>query len=349
MMTRSQSARSLRSRRRSHSARSLRSRALAILAASAALVMTLSACGLVSSSGTFRPASLPGGERPLEGTSVAVTSKNFTEQVLLGKITATYLAAAGADVDDLTNAPGSMSSRQAVLNGDADIVWEYTGTAWQTYLGETETIADPQQLYERVRDAVRANGVEWLPPSSFNNTYAFAASAPTAERLNVTKMSDIAKLPESERTFCINDEFLSRADGFIPMLEAYDIPLDAPGGVPKSNVTTMDSGVVYTSTARSEPCNFGMVYSTDGRIKNLDLVVLEDDKKFFLPYSGCLVVRTGVNNANPEIAELMAPVSAKLTDELMQELNGLIDIDGADPSDVAYDWLVKEGFIVPVD
>nr|WP_238422631.1 glycine betaine ABC transporter substrate-binding protein [Gordonia sp. 'Campus'] len=324
-------------------------RPVAVLAASAALLMMLSACGLVSSSGTYRAASLPGGERPLEGTSIAVTSKNFTEQVLLGKITATYLAAAGADVDDLTNAPGSMSSRQAVLNGDADIVWEYTGTAWQTYLGETETIADPQQLWERVRDAERPNGVEWLPPASFNNTYAFAAASPTAKALNVTKMSDIAKLPESERTFCINDEFLSRADGFIPMLKAYDIPLGAPGGVPKGNVTTMDSGVVYTSTARSEPCNFGMVYSTDGRIKNLDLTVLEDDRKFFLPYSGCVVINSGLNESNPKIAELMAPVSAKLTDPLMQELNGLIDIDGADPADVAYDWLKDEGFIVPVD
>lgn len=319
------------------------------MVASAAILMALTACGLVSSSGTFRAASLPGGERPLEGTSIAVTSKNFTEQVLLGKITATYLAAAGADVDDLTNAPGSMSSRQALLNGDADIVWEYTGTAWQTYLGETETIADSQELWERVRDAERENGVEWLPPASFNNTYAFAASSPTAKALNVTKMSDIAKLPEAERTFCINDEFLSRADGFIPMVEAYDMPLGAPGGVPQGNVTAMDSGVVYTSTANSDPCNFGMVYATDGRIKNLDLVVLEDDRKFFLPYSGCVVVNTGLNEANPEVAELMSQVSDRLTDPLMQELNGRIDIDGEDPADVAYDWLLAEGLIVPVD
>ena len=33
---------------------------------------------------------------------LTVTSKSFTEGVILGKITATYLAAAGADVTDLT-------------------------------------------------------------------------------------------------------------------------------------------------------------------------------------------------------------------------------------------------------
>ena len=100
-----------------------------------------------------------------------------------------------------------------------------------------------------------------------------------------------------------------------------------------------------SSTAKSEPCNFGMVYSTDGRIKNLDLTVLEDDRKFFLPYSGCVVVSTKLYEQAPEIAELMAPVSAKLTDSVMQELNGRIDIDGEDPADVAYDWLQAEGFI----
>ncbi|MHC3003972.1 glycine betaine ABC transporter substrate-binding protein [Gordonia metallireducens] len=311
----------------------------------AMLMVVVAGCGLVSSSGTFREAFLTDGSTPLEGTKVRVTSKNFTESVLLGKITATYLGAAGAAVEDLTNAPGSMSSRQALLNGDADILWEYTGTAWQTYLGETETISDPNELWKRVRDADRANGAEWLPPASFNNTYAFAASAPTAKRLDVKTMSDITKLPVSERTFCINDEFLSRADGMIPMLKAYDMPLGTPNGVPKNNVTTMDSGVVYTSTAKSEPCNFGMVYSTDGRIKNLDLTVLEDDRKFFLPYSGCVVVSTKLNEQAPEIAELMAPVSTKLTDSVMQELNGRIDIDGEDPADVAYDWLKEEGFI----
>lgn len=320
-------------------------RKTALASVTAMLMIVVAGCGLVSSSGTFREAFLADGSTPLAGTEIRVTSKNFSESVLLGKITATYLGAAGAAVKDLTNAPGSMSSRQALLNGDADILWEYTGTAWQTYLGETETISDPNELWQRVRDADRANGAEWLPPAAFNNTYAFAASAPTAKRLNVTTMSDIAKLPVSERTFCVNDEFLSRADGLIPMLKAYDIPLGQPDGVPKDNVTTMDSGVVYTSTARSAPCNFGMVYSTDGRIKNLDLTVLTDDRKFFLPYSGCVVLSTRLNKEAPQIAELMAPVSAKLTDAVMQELNGRIDIDGEDPADVAYDWLKAEGFI----
>ncbi|MGW5436988.1 glycine betaine ABC transporter substrate-binding protein [Nocardia asteroides] len=320
-----------------------RIRSVPLVALLAALV---AGCGLVSSSGTFHDATLPGGDRPLDGATLVVTSKSFTEGVLLGKITATYLAAAGASVTDLTGAPGSASSRQAQLNGDADVLWEYTGTGWVNYHNQTETITDPQELWQRVHDIEkRDHDLEWLPPANFNDTYAFAAAGPTAQRLGVTSLSDVAALPVPERTFCVDDEFFSRSDGFLPMLQKYGIPYNDPNGVPAGNVTRMDAGVVYTATADSAPCHFGMVYTTDGRVKNLNLTVLDDDRKFFLPYSGAAVVRGVVIENHPELRALLGTISERLTDDLMQELNGRVDIDGEDPADVAYDWLQSEGLI----
>ncbi|MFD4439409.1 glycine betaine ABC transporter substrate-binding protein [Nocardia sp. NPDC058519] len=321
-------------------------RRVPLISALVATISLLAGCGLVSSSGTFHDATLPGGERPLDGAKLTVTSKSFTEGVLLGKITATYLAAAGASVTDLTGAPGSASSRQAQLNGDADVLWEYTGTGWVNYHNETETIADPQELWQRVHDVEKRDyDLEWLAPSNFNDTYAFGASASTAQRLGVKSLSDVAALPVAERTFCVDDEFFSRSDGFIPMLQKYGIPYNDPNGVPAGNVTRMDAGVVYTATAKGTPCHFGMVYTTDGRVKNLNLLVLDDDKKFFLPYSGTAVVRAAVLDANPALRDLLDTISERLTDDLMRELNGRIDIDGEDPADVAYDWLKSENLI----
>ncbi|WP_280418175.1 glycine betaine ABC transporter substrate-binding protein [Nocardia carnea] len=317
-----------------------------LLALAAALALLLTGCGLVSSSGTFHDATLPGGARPLDGARLTVTSKSFTEGVLLGKITATYLAAAGAEITDLTGAPGSASSRQAQLNGDADVLWEYTGTGWVNYHNQTEIIPDPQELWQAVHDIEKSEyDLEWLPPANFNNTYAFAASAPAAERLGVRSLSDVAALPVADRTFCVDDEFFSRSDGFLPMLEKYGIPYNDPNGVPAANVTRMDAGVVYTATAQSAPCNFGMVYTTDGRVKNLNLVVLDDDRKFFLPYSGTAVVRGEILERYPPVRELLATISERLTDDLMQDLNARVDIDGEDPADVAYDWLKNEGLV----
>ncbi|MET9310234.1 glycine betaine ABC transporter substrate-binding protein [Kribbella sp. NPDC003505] len=47
----------------------------------------------------------------------------------------------------------------------------------------------------------------------------------------------------------------------------------------------------------------------------------------------------------PQLRDLLQPVSDKLTDEVLIDLNAQVDVDGREPADVAMDWLVKEGFV----
>ncbi|KOS56754.1 glycine betaine ABC transporter substrate-binding protein [Rhodococcus rhodochrous] len=307
---------------------------------------TLVACGLGTAGGFVPTGELAGplqSVEPLDGASISVGSKNFSEALLLGKMAVILLRSAGADVTDLTNIPGSASARQAQLEGQVDLQWEYTGTAWIAYLGHEEPIPDERGQYEAVRDEdLRENGLVWLPPAPMNNTYGFAATSANAQRLGVASLSDIANIPVPERTFCVESEFANRNDGLQPMLETYGIPLGS--GVPRENIRTLDTGAIYEATARGD-CNFGEVFTTDGRIEALDLTVLEDDRKFFPIYNVAVVVREETLTENPQIAELFAPVSRKLTDETLIELNGRIDVDGQEPAEVAYDWLVQEGFV----
>ncbi|HEX3003042.1 MAG TPA: glycine betaine ABC transporter substrate-binding protein, partial [Angustibacter sp.] len=131
--------------------RSTRKAALAV----AASLLGLSACGL-GTAGGFIPDTRSAGQlkdvKPLDGLSISVGSKNFTEQILLGKIAAILLRSKGADVEDLTNIPGSVSARQAIVKGKVDLEWMYTGTAWISYLGHDSGIPDSQKQYEAVRD-----------------------------------------------------------------------------------------------------------------------------------------------------------------------------------------------------
>ena len=87
----------------------------------------------------------------LDGASVSVGSKNFTEQILLGKMATILLKSAGASVTNMTNVPGAATSRQAQLDGDIDFQWEYTGNGWINYLGHDDPILDPDELYRAVR------------------------------------------------------------------------------------------------------------------------------------------------------------------------------------------------------
>ncbi len=275
----------------------------------------------------------------MDGTSISVGSKNFSEALLLGKMTVILLKSAGADVVDLTNIPGSSSARQAMLEGDVEVMWDYTGTAWIAYLGESTPIPDEQDQWQAVHDADLKNGLTWLDPAPMNNTYGFAVPREIAEKYSLTKLSQIVDVPAAERTFCVESEFKNRNDGFGPMLTAYDVP-ELPG----QNVKTFDTGAIYAATAAGE-CTFGEVFTTDGRIKALDLVALEDDRNYFPKYNVSPIVNTQTLEENPQIADLLNTVSARLTNEVLLDLNAQIDVNGDDPGQVAWDWLRAEGLV----
>jgi osmoprotectant transport system substrate-binding protein len=312
------------------------------LIASLAVVATVAAgCGLRSASGAVLEAK-PGTIQhydSLKGTKITVAAKDFTEQLILGNMVSIVLAAAGADITNLTNTPGSFGVRQAMLTGEANVSPEYTGTGWINYLGNEQPIKDERGQWEAVDKADRANNLAWLPPAPLNNTYAFAIRESEAQRLGVTKLSDLKRLGKSDLTFCVESEFASRNDGFVPMLAAYDMTREDLG-----RVTNLDTGVIYTATADGQ-CNFGEVFTTDGRIPALKLRVLEDDRRFFPLYNLTEVINTDLLKAHPELAEIFAQLNPRLTNDVMLELNAKVDNDGEDPALVARDWLVGQGLL----
>jgi len=307
----------------------------------------LAGCGLQPAT-AYVPEVGQGTIKPIEGldgAEILVTSKNFTEQILLGKISVLAAKAAGFEVTDLTNVPGSQPVRELLLAGQADMSWEYTGTAWLTYLGNEAGIPDQDEQWKAVHDADLKNGLSWGQPAPLNNTYGIAVRSEAVDELGgVSSLSDIAKLPVEDRTFCLESEFNSRPDGFNPMVKHYGLERGAADGVPESNVGIYDTGAIYSATDKGA-CNFGEIFATDGRIDALGLTVLQDDKKFFPAYNAAPVFYSETLTKYPELATIFEQVAPKLDDETMRALNLKVDVDGEEPADVAFEWMKDQGFI----
>jgi osmoprotectant transport system substrate-binding protein len=321
---------------------------LLVAVVAAAVSLLLAGCSLPTAGGFVPTGKLAGpikDVKSLDGAEVTVGSKNFSENVLLGKMAIILMQSAGASVTDLTNIPGSAAARQAMLDGQIQAMWEYTGTGWITYLGHEKPIPDEEKQYTAVRDEdLEKNQLVWLKPAPMNNTYGFAITKKVFDKYKITKLSQLKKVPVEDRTFCVESELINRPDGLKGMLEKYDVPLGNAQGVPNDNLRTFQTGAIYDATAKGS-CNFGEVFTTDGRIIALDLKVLEDDRNFFPKYNVTLVLDDKTLKQYPQIEELVGPVAEKLTDEVMLKLNAKIDVDGKEPAEVAYDWLKKEGFV----
>ncbi|WP_406459403.1 glycine betaine ABC transporter substrate-binding protein [Streptomyces sp. NBC_01622] len=306
-------------------------------------LIVVSGCGLTSGSpmvDDVGPVTVGKGE-PLKGAHLTVTSKEFTEQLILGAMMGIAFEAAGADVLDRTGIQGSIGAREAVKSGDADGMYEYTGTAWITYLGNSKPITDPLKQWQAVRDADLKNGLTWLPPSALNNTYALAMNQANFKKYGTKTLSDVAALAKKNPgavTLCVESEFANRADGLPGMKKAYGMSL------PARNITQMDTGIIYTQVKKGS-CTYGEVFTTDGRIKSMNLAVMADDKKFFPNYNAAPEINTKALKKWPAIAEVLAPVTEKLNNTVARTLNAKVDVDGEDPHQVALDWMKAEGLV----
>jgi osmoprotectant transport system substrate-binding protein len=311
------------------------SRAVAL---AAAFALFAGACGDGDDGDT---ASGGGGDGVLSGASFTVGSKEFTEQLVLGQITIQVLEDAGADVSDETGLVGSDTVRGALLAGDIDMYWEYTGTGWINHLDNTQPVKGEREQYDAVAKAdLEKNGVTWLEPAPFNNTYAIATATENATALGISTLSDLAPLQQRNPdlfTLCAAAEFLARDDGLPGLERAYGFSF-------AGKVSELELGLVYASVDRGDPCKFGEAFATDGRIAALDLTVLRDDKQFFPSYLPALTVGRGVERID-QLRQVFAPVAAALDTVTMQELNARVDVEGEQPDAVARTFLQEKRLI----
>ncbi|GAA1590205.1 glycine betaine ABC transporter substrate-binding protein [Leucobacter aridicollis] len=305
-------------------------KALAVLAAGAGIALALTGCSTGDSKA-------PAGDGELSGASITVGSKEFTESHVLAQITALALENAGAKITDQTGISGSATVREALVSKEIDIYWDYTGTGWVNVLGNT-TENLPADLHAAVAEADAANGIAWLEPANFENTYRIAVKSDFAKANGIATMTDVADYVNAnpkDAAICAASEFINRDDGLPGLQDAY--------GFKFSEIVELDLNLIYTQIGES--CSFGEVFSTDARVISNDLTVIDDNDGFFVEYAGAVTLRQETLDEYPAIATILAPISEALTNEAITELNGKVDNDGEDPRDVAEEWLTAEGFI----
>ena len=215
-----------------------------------------------SLTGIFNPASqqFPRHQR----TTIVIGSKKFTESYVLGEIAQHALNDAGIAAEHRQGMGGTIILWQALRGGQIDAYPEYTGTIAQEILRNGH-----QPSFQEIRDALGKFGVGMTEPLGFNNTYALVMRRSEAQRLGVRTISDLRKHPELK--IGLTHEFLDRQDGWRPLRERY--------GLPQQSVIGIDHALGYAALANGS-IDVKDAYSTDAKIEENDLVVLEDDLQF---------------------------------------------------------------------
>jgi len=233
---------------------------------------------------------------------LVIGSKKFTESYVLGEIARRALSDAGVATEHRQGMGGTIILWQALQGRQIDAYPEYTGTIAQ------EILKNSQQLsFHEIRDALGKFGVGMTEPLGFDNTYALVMRRSEAQRLRIHTISDLRKHPELK--IGLTHEFLDREDGWRPLRERY--------GLPQQSIIGIDHALGYVALTNGS-IDVKDAFSTDAKIEEKDLVVLEDDLRFFPKYQAVFLFRSSMS---PGAISALRRLEGTLDEKRMIHLN----------------------------
>ncbi len=256
-------------------------------------------------------ATLFGGSASASAGEVTVGSKAFTEGYLLGELAAQTLEEAGfASVARKFGLGNTGVTFAALTSGEIALYPEYTGTISEAILHDPAL-----KRWEDLRDKLKAKGLVISSPLGFNNTYALAVRREYAERHRLKTIGDLRGLGARA---AFSHEFITRADGLPGLSKRYALDFG------KDN-RSLEHALAFRALEGGQ-ADVIDVYSTDAKIESMDLVVLEDDLKYFPVYQAVFLASEEFTKREPRGWAALEALKGSIDEKTMRTLNARAEI-----------------------
>lgn len=262
---------------------------------------------------------------------IAVGSKSFTESVILGELLSHLAQNSGAQVQHRAELGGTQILWQALITGEIDAYVDYTGTIREEILAEETRQGNKIESENDMQNALAKRNVIMSERIGFNNTYALGMRRSVAQKMGITKISDLKKHPQLELGF--SDEFVERKDGWRPLKDKYSLP--------HTQIKVMDHNLAYRGL-ENDSIAVADLYTTDPEIKYYDLLALEDDLGFFPVYYAVVLMRDDLPKRNPQITEAILKLQGLISPDEMASMSAQVRLDRRPEKIVAGEFLNKK-------
>ena len=264
------------------------------------------------------PASAPSASTSGE---LVVGSKRFTESYILGEILRQTAAAAGPAEhrEGLGNTAVVLAALKA---GAIDVYPEYLGTIDAEILSHRTPATR-----EVIAKELAAQGLGLGAALGFSNGYALAMPADEAERLHITRISDLADHPDV--VLGLSHEFMGRVDGWPGLSKRYGLTVRPVGIDHGLSYDAMGSGRIAVTD----------IYTTDAQIAPRHLRVLADDKDYFPHYDAVLLYRLDAPARHPAQWLALQGLAGRIPAATMIAMNGRAELRHETFADIAKEFV----------
>ncbi len=255
-----------------------------------------------------------------------VGSKRFTESYVLGELLTRTAATTGTPAEHRQGLGNTAIVFEALKAGSIDVYPEYLGTIDSEIL-KHKTPATLAEIDAELAPLGLGAGM----PLGFNNTYALAMTAAQATARHIRTLSDLQK--QTGLRFGLSHEFIGRADGWPGVRQRYGLPQQPVG---------LDHGIAYDALSAGQ-VDVIDIYSTDAKIAQLGLTVLEDDLHYFPRYDAVLLYRRDVETRFPAGWKAIQALAGRISAAEMIGMNAAVEVGGKSFAVVAGQFMATKG------
>ncbi len=295
------------------------------LAALAALVFVATACGSTGGSGT------PSGSK---GT-LTIAGFNFSESSILAEIYGQALMHDGYTINYKLLLGNREVVAPALESGQIDLYPGYAATDLEFYnKGAGEANGDPVATTAKLNSHLQPLGLTALTPSPAADQNAFAVTSDTQKKYTLSKLSDLAP---------IGGQLTLGGPPECPTRPFCQPGLKATYGITFKAFKPLDpDGPLTRAAFKNGNIDVGLVFSSDGDLNSLGLVVLQDDKHLENADNVVPVMRQAA--ASAEVTSVLNAIDAKLTTADLLTMNSQVSIQHQDADAVALAWLQQHNY-----
>lgn len=270
---------------------------------------------------------------------INVATKPMTEQYILGQILKQYIEHETDLEVKVTQGVGGGTSNihPGMKKGDFDIYPEYTGTGWSLILKHEDFFDD--NMFDKLQAEYNTKeGMKWTNLYGFGNTFGVAVREELAKKYNITTFSDLAKYSK-EMIFGAEYDFFEREDGYKNLSDTYNLKF--------KSTKDMSIGLKYKAIKEGD-VDVINIFTTDAQIKSSNVRVLKDDKKLYSTYLCGNIARIDTLTKHPELEAILQKLESSIDENAMISMNYAIEIEKAEPIDVARKFLEEHNYFSEV-
>lgn len=275
-----------------------------------------------------------GSVQPWQSQRVTLGTKDFTESILMGELYSQALGAEGYQVILRQNIGPTEVIDKSLQDGDIDGYPEYLGVAATVVAGEDVVGTSEEETSKIAEEFYASRGQSLSEETPFEDVDAIATTTSFAQDNALKSIADLRELDSF--TLGARPEFEERQQGFAGMQSTY--------GLTNGVFIPIALDATYNALFEGD-VDVANVFSTDAQLESGDYRILEDPERLFGYQHVALVIDDEKLDAlnGDRFMDVINSVNKELTQRAMIRMNGAVDIDERDPTDVAAQFLRDRG------